>query len=214
MMKGINCMDEKKYLNEEKYQKTEKGITVFAILILVVGLFIGGFLIYRGIAKPATSKVDVLEKNLEEKRNELISKGIEYDKSSKYTDGEKYDLYIITNALDPIFSNCEFAEYKNNSITKDYCAAKNSISEFSNRTSIMFGAFICIATFMIFVSVLTFAKRRHILAFTTQQTMPVAKESIDEMAPTIGNAAGSIAKDITKGIKNGLEDKNDDNYRS
>ena len=26
-------MDEKKYLNEEKYQKTEKGITVFAILI-------------------------------------------------------------------------------------------------------------------------------------------------------------------------------------
>ena len=203
-------MDEKKYLNEEKYQKTEKGITVFAILILVVGLLIGGFLIYRGIAKPATSKVDVLEKNLEEKRNELISKGIEYDKSSKYTDGEKYDLYIITKVLDPSFSNCEFDEYKNNSITKEYCAAKNSISEFSNRTSIMFGAFICIVTFMIFVSVLTFAKRRHILAFTTQQTMPVAKESIDEMAPTIGNAAGEIAK----GIKNGLEDENDDNYRS
>ena len=57
-------MDEKKYLNEEKYQKTEKGITVFAILILVVGLFIGGFLIYRGIAKPATSKVETLEKEL------------------------------------------------------------------------------------------------------------------------------------------------------
>lgn len=207
-------MDEKKYLNEEKYQKTEKGITVFAILILVVGLLIGGFLIYRGIAKPATSKVDVLEKNLEEKRNELISKGIEYDKSSKYTDGEKYDLYIITKALDPSFQYCEFDECKNNSITKEYCAAKNSISEFSNRTSIMFGAFICIATFMIFVSVLTFAKRRHILAFTTQQTMPVAKESIDEMAPTIGNAAGEIAKGITKGIKNGLEDENDDNYRS
>lgn len=207
-------MDEKKYLNEEKYQKTEKGITVFAILILVVGLLIGGFLIYRGIAKPATSKVDVLEKNLEEKRNELISKGIEYNKSSKYTDGEKYDLYIITKALDPSFQYCEFDECKNNSITKEYCAAKNSISEFSNRTSIMFGAFICIATFMIFVSVLTFAKRRHILAFTTQQTMPVAKESIDEMAPTIGNAAGSIAKGITKGIKNGLEDENDDNYRS
>ena len=45
MSEGVNCMDEKKYLNEEKYQKTEKGITVFAILILVVGLFIGCFLI-------------------------------------------------------------------------------------------------------------------------------------------------------------------------
>lgn len=207
-------MDEKKYLNEEKYQKTEKSITVFAILILVVGLLIGGFLIYRGIAKPATSKVDVLEKNLKEKRNELISKGIEYDESSEYTDGEKYDLYIITKALDPSFQYCEFDEYKNNSITKEYCAAKNSISEFSNSTSIMFGAFICFATIGIFVFVLAFAKGRHILAFTTQQTMPVAKESIDEMAPTIGNAAGEIAKGVTKGIKNGLEDENDDNYRS
>lgn len=207
-------MDEKKYLNEEKYQKTEKGITVFAILILVIGLFIGGFLIYRGIAKPATSKVDVLEKNLEEKRNELISKGIKYDESSEYTDGEKYDLYIITKALDPSFQYCKFDKYKNNSITKEYCAAKNSISEFSNSTSIMFGAFICFATIGIFVFVLAFAKGRHILAFTTQQTMPVAKESIDEMAPTIGNAAGEIAKGVTKGIKNGLEDENDDNYRS
>ena len=148
-------MDEKKYLNEEKYQKTEKSITVFAILILVVGLLIGGFLIYRGIAKPATSKVDVLEKNLKEKRNELISKGIEYDESSEYTDGEKYDLYIITKALDPSFQYCEFDEYKNNSITKEYCAAKNSISEFSNSTSIMFGAFICFATIVIFTSVFT-----------------------------------------------------------
>lgn len=207
-------MDEKKYLNEKKYQKTEKGITIFAVLILVVGLLIGGFLIYRGIAKPSTSKVDALEKKLEEKRNELISNGIEYDKSSKYTDGEKYDLYIITNALDPSFSHCEFDEYKNNSITKEYCAAKNSISEFSTISLIMVGIFICFVTFMIFVSVLVFAKGRHILAFTTQQTMPVAKESIDEMAPTIGNAAGEIAKGITKGIKNGLEDENDDNYKS
>ena len=42
----------------------------------------------------------------------------------------------------------------------------------------------------------------------------LAKESFDEMAPTIGNAAGEIAKGVTKGIKNGLEDENDDNYRS
>ena len=45
-------MAERKYLNEEKYQKTEKKLTVIAVLILVIGLCIGGFLIYRGIAKP------------------------------------------------------------------------------------------------------------------------------------------------------------------
>ena len=42
--------------------------------------------------------------------------------------------------------------------------------------------------------------RREIVAYTTQQVMPVAQEGIEKMAPTIGNAA----KEITKGIKEGL----------
>ena len=45
--------------------------------------------------------------------------------------------------------------------------------------------------------------RREIAAYSVQQTMPIAKEGIEEMAPTIGNAAGEIAK----GIKKGLEDE-------
>lgn len=43
--------------------------------------------------------------------------------------------------------------------------------------------------------------RREITAYTVQQTMPIAKEGIEEMAPTIGNAAGEIAKGIKKGLK-------------
>lgn len=42
--------------------------------------------------------------------------------------------------------------------------------------------------------------RREITAYTVQQTMPIAKEGIEEMAPTIGNAAGEIAKGIKKGL--------------
>lgn len=49
-------------------------------------------------------------------------------------------------------------------------------------------------------------KKREIAIFTTQQTMPIAKEGIEKMAPTIGDAAGSIAEGITKGIKKGKED--------
>lgn len=45
--------------------------------------------------------------------------------------------------------------------------------------------------------------RREITAYTTQQVMPLAQEGIDKMAPTIGNAA----KEITKGIKEGLKDE-------
>lgn len=193
-------MAENKYLNEEKYQKAEKSITLVAILVLVVGLCIGGFLIYKGFAKPGTAKVEELKTVLETKKSELESKGVKFSVFSKYSDGEAYDLKIITKALDPSFDNCAFDEYKNNSITKEYCAAKNSTGDFASSGSIMTGAFICIATCMISGSIFMFAKRRHILAFQTQQVIPVAKEGIDEMAPTIGNVAGEIAKGIKKGL--------------
>ena len=39
------------------------------------------------------------------------------------------------------------------------------------------------------------------MSFTAQQIMPVAKEGIDDMAPTIGNAVGEVAKGIKKGLK-------------
>lgn len=58
------------------------------------------------------------------------------------------------------------------------------------------------------------AHRREITAYTTQQVMPVAKEGIEEMAPTINKAseamapaAGKIAKEVTKGIKEGLKEE-------
>ena len=42
--------------------------------------------------------------------------------------------------------------------------------------------------------------RREITAFTVQQTMPVAQEGIEKMAPTVGSAAKEIAKGIKEGI--------------
>ena len=59
------------------------------------------------------------------------------------------------------------------------------------------------------------AHRREITAYTTQQVMPVAKETIGEMTPTMKKvaedmapAAGKVAKEVAKGVKEGLsEDK-------
>ena len=73
----------------------------------------------------------------------------------------------------------------------------------------MFGAFIIIASCMTSGAIYMFAKRREIAAFTTQQVMPVAQEGIEKMAPTIGNAAGTVAKGISKGIKDGLNSSDD-----
>lgn len=199
-------MDNKnEFLNEEKYQKNEKLITLIAIIILIIGLSGGGFLIYNGIVKPSTNKVDELKIELENKKRSLEEKGINYNNFAKYTDGEEYDLKIITNALDPSFSYCSFDEYKNNSLTKDYCVYKNSIGSFASTSSIMFGAFICIVTCMISGFVFMIAKRRKMLAFSIQQSMPIAQEGLEKITPSVANAAGTIAESVSKGIKNGLE---------
>lgn len=66
---------------------------------------------------------------------------------------------------------------------------------------IMGGVMVLIFTAIISGKLFMLYKRREILAFTAQQSIPVVKEGIDEMAPTIGNAAKEIAKGISSGIK-------------
>lgn len=51
--------------------------------------------------------------------------------------------------------------------------------------------------------------RREIKAYTTQQVMPIAQEGINKMAPTVGNAAKEIAKGIKEGI-NEADNKNEE----
>lgn len=199
----VGIMQDKKYLNEVSYHKTRNKIVLIGALIMAVGLCIGGFLIFNGIFKPNSSKVETLQTKLENMRKELENSGIVYDSTAKYTDGDKYTLKIITNALDPSFDYCAFSEYKNNSITKSYCSAKNSVGEFASTGSIMLGVFICIATCMFAIPILISTKGRELMAYSTQQVMPVAKETMDEVAPTIGNTF----KEITKGIKEGLKDE-------
>ena len=45
-------------------------------------------------------------------------------------------------------------------------------------------------------------KGREISAFFAQQQMPVAKESIEKIAPSMGKAAKEVAKGVKEGLKN------------
>ncbi len=53
------------------------------------------------------------------------------------------------------------------------------------------------------------SKKRKITTFTTEQVMPVAEERMEKIAPTIGKAGASIAKEISKGIKEGIKEIED-----
>ena len=54
----------------------------------------------------------------------------------------------------------------------------------------------------ILISIIPFviANRREIIAYRTQQVMPIAKGSIEQMSPTLGVAAEQIAKGVKKGL--------------
>ena len=220
-------MGERKYLNEEKYQKNKKKISMIALIILLIGLLVGGGLIFVGINKQSKVNTQYSEENkqelkdklsaekkvLEAKKAELEAKGIEYSVFTDYTDGEAYDLYIIVEVLDPSKSSCMFPEFKDNELTSTYCSYKQQLNNltdfnksFDSSDSIpfyMFGAFVIIASCMIAGSIYMITKRREIMAFTAQQVVPVSKEVIDEMAPS----AGKVAKEIARGIKQGINDE-------
>ena len=196
-------MDEKKYLSEEKLKKSEKTIKIISLIVLIIGLCIGGALIIVGITKPGLKKVAELEKPLKEKKKELEAKSIEYVDSAEYTDGEVYDYKIIVDVMDPSLNYCAFDQYKANPLTKEYCAAKNATTTFASAAQIMIGGFICIVSLMISLYLFLLTKQRNIVAFQAQQVMPVAQEGIQQMAP----AVGQVAKEITKGVNDGLNNK-------
>ena len=143
------------------------------------------------------------------------------------TKSDENSLSVIEDALDESFDHCSFSEAKNNTYTSKYCSLKNQVAkkdaeiagldlefsdlnkEFNSFDSIpfyMIGGFIIVASGMISFAIYMFAKRREIMAFTAQQVMPVAQEGIEKMAPTVGNAMGTIGKGIAKGIKEGINE--------
>lgn len=82
---------------------------------------------------------------------------------------------------------------------------KTATGIFGSFGMLAIGAFINTVGFGLTIAggvIMLIAHRREITAYTTQQVMPVAQEGIEKMAPTIGNAA----REITKGIKEGLND--------
>ena len=250
-------MENKKYLNEENYQKTKKKIKVIAVIILVIGIIIGGSLIATGLMKQSkvnsqyseesktniSQQLEIEKQNIIKAKTELEGKikpvedqiktlkrepftgfNDEYyarqdkiEELEKSITNDKSSITIIDDALDESFNHCKFNEAKNNVYTSKYCSLKLQLDDISNDFNksfdshgsipfYMFGAFVIIASGMISLFVYIFAKRREILAFGAQTVVPVAKEVVEDVAPTVGNAVGTIGKELAKGIKEGINE--------
>jgi len=129
----------------------------------------------------------------------------------------------------------ELHEINSNSIIDDmapglgiveniFNTASNNITKAKYTPFYIFGAFIIIASGMISLVIFLYAKRRDMIAFGAQSVVPVAKEVVDDVAPTIGKAGatiakemapayGNIAKEISKGIKEGINEANNNDLK-
>lgn len=97
-----------------------------------------------------------------------------------------------------------FNSFENSTIDVGVSEIQNTTSGiFENMGLFAIGGFMLVIGFGLTISggvVMFIAHRREIATYATQQVMPLAQEGIEKMAPTIGRAAGKIAKDIKQGI--------------
>lgn len=211
------------YLNEQKYQQTKKKISMASIIILVVGILLGLTLIVVGavrmsavdkkyeleeLTRPTAKSVEEIETEIDALNDELVT--LKAQKSREFEENgfsEKY--YELDNKISKKQSQIsdlksekweienEFGDYNT-----EYNDTKKSIEKSKNIPFIIFGVFIIIAAVMYSAIVMFIAKRREIMAFTVQQTMPVVQEGAEKFAPTMG----TVAKEVTKGIKEGINE--------
>lgn len=188
-------MNKTQYLNEETYQKNKRKIKIVGVLVLIIGLLIGGGLIATGIVKYNEAQLSAEEISNIETEIDGYSAQLASLKSQKnqefISNGLSETYYNLDNQIDRIEDKIDVLE--------------ESLEQDTSHLVVfyMFGGFIVVATLMISGVIFTTANRREINAFYVQQQMPIAKEGIEQMAPT----AGVAAKEIAKGIKQGLKDE-------
>lgn len=206
MMEG-----KKEFLTEENYERGKKKVMTIALIVLVLGLLIGGSLIATGIIKSSQVQTsssterskETIQSEIDSLNSELATLGAQKNQEFQ-SNGFSEEYYRLDNEISTKQSKVSDLETEIWKADSGYNSTRDSISKAKYVPFYMFGAFVIIASCMISGAIFMFAKRREITAFTAQQVMPVAQEGIDKMSPTIGNAAGAIAK----GIKDGLKDDN------
>lgn len=218
-------MENNKYLSEEKYQRTSKKLRKIALTILIVGISISAILVGRGLYQRS-----IIPKQIETEKEKLEVKLVELENKVQpiLDEVKKLERVAFTGFDEEYYQRKDKIVELNNSIRKEQQQIVDiksylengscfddevtntvcSLEDKLNRNALFYIPAIPVTMFSLMLSLMLFvtSKRREIAAFGAQQMMPIAKEGIDEMTPTVGNAAKEIAKSIKQGIND--TDKN------
>lgn len=183
-------MEQEKYLSEEKYQETNKKVKKTSKILLIIGailLVIGIIMIIVAFVNLKNSERNVMDSFNNSASNLFDS----FNNSINNDDGE------------------EFVNSMKESVT---AGTDSSMDSFTSVGLYALGGFVSSAGFVLLIvgGVMAYmAHRREITAYTTQQTMPIKKETINDITPTVADAAGTIAKSVSQGFEEGKKETDD-----
>lgn len=183
-------MEQEKYLSEEKYQetnkkvkKTSKTLLIIGAILLVIGIImiIAGFISFKNAQNKAMNSFNNSASNLFDSFNNSINN----DDGEEFVNSMKESATSVTDSSNDSFT---------------------SVGLFA------LGGFVLSAGVVLLIvgGVMAYmAHRREITAYTTQQTMPIKKETINDITPTVADAAGTIAESVNQGFEESKKETDD-----
>lgn len=184
-------MEQEKFLSEERYQETNKKVNNASKILLTIGII----LLVVGVIITITGFV-----NFNKTRNNMMN-------SFNNSTSNMFDSF--NNSINNDDDGREFVDSMKESATSITASSKNS---FNGVMLIGLGGFISVAGFALIIAgggMTYMAHRREITAYTTQQTMPIKKETINDITPTVADAAGTITKSVSQGFEEGKKETDD-----
>ena len=238
---------EKKIFNEGKYQKNRKVMNYVGMAVVVLSIVVGGSVMYLGnrlVRKEIFTKQDnsSIQKNVEKKV--ILEDGSlvavphtqeEYQEALARVDAQypNHDIrqegYNSEENMARFSDRNELEEAYRDYIDSQHKKDDDMFGQMDKVSGVMFKVFFTIISifpgFIIMVigvtvgsKILVMANGRGIAGFFTQSAVPVVKETIEEIAPTIGKvkkdmidtvspSIGKATEEIARGIKKGLADQ-------
>lgn len=236
-------MEKKELMTEESYQRSKKKIIKLSLTILIVGLVVGALLIAAGILLTSNSKKQA-EKITKERYDAAYKESEKLVADAKdrlnEIDNQINELKAREEAKE---SECDSIPMGSANWFADVSKCRRESSEISSQISDLedekfklengnyrvnytpavaknYTYLSIIGGILIFISgivsliIYIRAKRRDIMAFAGQEVMPLAQEGIEKMTPTAANAAGTMGKEVAKGITEGIKEGLNNNQDS
>jgi hypothetical protein len=176
---------------------------------------------YDALEEDLNSRYDTLEEDIETKYTKEMGDDGWYEESAQKAEEifdlnsqkneEWQELEIEKSAESLDLTSAETSEIFETESSIHSAKFEKTKLRGEARSKFMIGGFI-IFVGIIFATFLFFAAfGRNILAFGDQTTIPLQQEKMKKMAPTYGEVGGTVAKDIAKGIKEGLNEADSKN---